>query len=73
MEQTNSRPRPRRSMDIEPELMKAFEKKVKSFPTKYDAALFFGFSQVTLDNVLLRKTGKERTVTTIREKISSAA
>lgn len=73
MEHSTSRPRPRRSVKLETAELKAFKEKVASFPTKYDAALFFGFSQVTLDNVLMRKTGKESTITAIREKIGTAA
>lgn len=68
-----NRPRPRRSVELLPDEVKAFKKKVDSFPTKYDAALFFGFSQVTLDNILMRKSGKESTITIIREKIGIGA
>lgn len=72
-ETTNTRPRPRRSVKLMPDEMKALVKKVGSFDTKYDAALYFGFTQVTLDNILLRGSGREATISLIREKLSAVA
>lgn len=73
MTESTNRPRPRRSVKLLPAEMKAFKEVIKSFATKYDAALFFGFSQVTLNNVLLRGSAKEATVLLIRSKIGTAA
>lgn len=69
---TTERPRPRRSLELTSEDMRGLKAKIKELGTKYDAALFFGFSIVTLDNVLLRGSGKESTVMTIREKLKAA-
>lgn len=73
METTTTRPRPRRSVKLTRQEMTAFKGKITELGTKYDAALFFGFSQVTLDNVLMRGSAKESTVITIREKLGIAA
>lgn len=70
---TTSKQRVKRSEKLQPSEQKAFEKKVSSFDTKIDAAEYFGFSTVTLDAVLLKGSGKPRTIDTIRQKLSSAA
>jgi len=65
--------RPRQSEKLTSTEMKAFEKMVKSFPTKTDATEFFGFSRVTLRNVLIGGSGKPSTISIIRSKIGTAA
>ena len=74
METTETkRRRPRRSEKLTEADKNALLNKIEELGTKYDAAIFFGFSVVTLDNLLLRGSGKESTVKTIREKSGIAS
>jgi hypothetical protein len=63
------RPRPRKSEKLSADERAAFDRYIASFDTQYDAALDFGYSTVTLQNIVLRGSGKPGTVATIREKI----
>lgn len=63
--------RQRRSVKLSSEEYRGFKKTVKSFETKVDAAEFFGFSLVTLDNILLKGSGKPKTIEIIRDKIAA--
>ena len=59
----------RRSVKLSKEEYRDFKKAVKAFDTKIEAAEFFGFSLVTLDNVLLKGSGKPKTIEIIIEKL----
>lgn len=62
--------RKRRSVALTTEEKRAFNKYIRSFPTKIDAAAAIGISRPTLDLVILRGTGNSDTVGLIREKLS---
>lgn len=64
--------RQRRSVKLSKEDFARFKKAVKSFETKIDAAEYFGFSLVTLDNVLLKGSGKQNTIDLIKSKINQS-
>lgn len=70
---TNIRTRPKRSEKLMPAEKKALAEKVIALGTKYDACLFFGITRPTLDNILLRGSGKEATIVSIREKLYAVA
>lgn len=65
--------RVKRSEKLLPDEKKAFDRKVDSFDTKRDAAEYFGFSTVTLDNILLRGSCKPNTKKLILQKLGLAA
>jgi molybdenum cofactor biosynthesis enzyme MoaA len=64
--------RKRRSERMSKEEHRAFVKYVGKFPTKFDAAIAFGFSRVTLNSVLSKGSGKSDTIQMIREKLNLA-
>ena len=53
-----------------PEEMKALKKYVKSFDTKIDAFEAIGITKPTLDIVLVRGTGAQKTIDKIREALN---
>ena len=70
---SKAKQRVRRSEKLTPDELTAFKAKAEEFDTKIDAADFFGFSTVTLDNVSLKGSGKPATIRTIREKLQLVA
>lgn len=62
-----------RSEKMTKEEKKSFDKMVESFDTKRDAAIFFGFSTITLDALLLKGSGKPGTISLVRDKLKQAS
>ena len=73
MQMSTEKQRVRRSEKMTSSERNMFSRKVDSFDTKVDAAEYFGFSRVTLDNILLRGSGKAKTIELIREKLKQSA
>jgi len=65
-----TRDRIRKSVKMTPEEMKALKKYVKSFDTKIDAFEAIGITKPTLDIVLVRGTGAQKTIDKIREALN---
>lgn len=73
MENSTISVRVKRSEKMPFELREAFTKKVGSFDTLTDACEFFGFSRVTLNNLLSKGSGKPSTIELIKEKLKTEA
>jgi hypothetical protein len=63
--------RKRRSESLTKEEIRAFNKFINSFPTKYDAALAIGISRPTLNLVIIRGSGHPETIAAIRKQIAA--
>jgi hypothetical protein len=72
MANTEMSARVKRSERMPIDIKTAFEKKVEEFDTLTDACEFFGFSRVTLNNLLTKGTGKPSTIGLIKEKLNES-
>jgi hypothetical protein len=65
--------RKRRSESLTKDEVKALQKYLTTFPTKYDAAIAIGISRPTLNLVIIRGSGHPDTVATIRAALKTGA